>query len=337
MPVMTPWKIATGLAGFLYLAGCAGALAELKVVATIKPIHALVAGIMAGVGEPKLLIDGAGSPHTFALKPSDARALNQADVVFRVSDVLEPFMIKVLTSLPKSVRVVALADAPGLTLYKMRTGATFEQHTHGAGEMGHRHRKKGDSHGGHDHDHGKSAKTSKAAGANDGHIWLDPANAKAIVQYIASVLATEAPEHTARFKENADALSRSLDQLDADLGQSLKPLAGRPYVVFHDAYQYLEQRYALTPVGSVTISPELAPSARRLSELRKKISTLKAVCVFAEPQFEPKLVRMIIEGTSARTGTLDYLGASLQPGPDLYFTVLRSLASNLKACLAGPA
>lgn len=327
MAVMKTWAVAAGLAGFLGLAGSTDAVAELKVVVTIKPIHALVAGIMAGVGEPKLLIDGAGSPHTFALKPSDARALNQADVVFRVSDVLEPFMIKVLTSLPKSVRVVALEDAPGLTLYKMRTGATFEQHSHEHAGSG-RPVKKADAHG--HHDHGKSG---KAAAANDGHIWLDPANAKAIVQYIASVLATEAPEHTARFKDNADALSRGLDQLDVDLGQTLKPLAGRPYVVFHDAYQYLERRYALTPAGAVTISPELAPSAKRLSELRKKISTLKAVCVFAEPQFEPKLVRTIIEGTSARTGTLDYLGASLQPGPDLYFTVLRSLASDLKACL----
>jgi zinc transport system substrate-binding protein len=324
------WIAAASSAVFLYISGCPGASAELKVVATVKPIHALVAGVMAGVAEPKLLIDGAGSPHTFALKPSDARALNAADVVFRVSDVLEPFMIKVLTSLPKTVRVVALADAPGMILYKMRTGATFEPHSHehaGSGSSG---KKPGAAHSHHDHQHGKSA---KAAVVNDGHIWLDPVNARVIVQYIAAVLATEAPEHAARFKDNAEGLSRSLDQLDADLKQTLKPLADRPYVVFHDAYQYLEQRYGLTPAGAVTISPELAPSAKRLSELRRKVSTLKAVCVFAEPQFEPKLVRTVTEGTTARIGTLDYLGASLQPGPDLYFTVMRTLASDLKACL----
>jgi zinc transport system substrate-binding protein len=323
------WIAAASSAAFLYLSCCTGASAELKVVATIKPIHALVAGVMAGVAEPKLLIDGAGSPHTFALKPSDARALNAADVVFRVSDVLEPFMIKVLTSLSKTVRVVALADASGITLYKMRTGATFEPHSHehaGSGRSG----KKAGAHSHHDHQHGQSAKT---AAANDGHIWLDPANARIIVQYVAAVLATEAPEHAARFKDNAEGLSRSLDQLDADLEQTLKPLAGRPYVVFHDAYQYLEQRYGLSPAGAVTISPELAPSAKRLSELRRKISTLEAVCVFAEPQFEPKLVHTVTEGTSARTGTLDYLGASLRPGPDLYFTVMRNLAADLKACL----
>ena len=323
--------VTAGAAACIFLAGSPGALAEVKVVATIKPIHALVAGVMAGVGEPKLLIDGAGSPHTFALKPSDARALNQSDVVFRVSKLLEPFMIKVLTTLPKSVRVITLEDAPGLTLHKMRSGATFEQHTHDHGPKG-RQVKKADAHD--HHDHGKPGKA--AAEANDGHIWLDPANAKVIAQYIASVLATEAPEHAARFKENADAVVRSLDQLDAELGQTLKPIAGRPYIVFHDAYHYLEHRYGLTPAGAVTVSPEIAPSAKRLSELRKKISTLKAVCVFAEPQFEPKLVRTITEGTSARTGTLDYLGASLKPGPDLYFSVLRSLAGHLKACLSDP-
>jgi zinc transport system substrate-binding protein len=321
---------AAALAVVVWSAGGTGAFAELKVVATIKPIHALVAGVMTGVGEPKLLIDGAGSPHTFALKPSDARALNQADVVFRVSDVLEPFMIKVLAALPKSVRVVTLEDAPGLTLHEMRTGATFEAHVHGHGPKRGQ-GSKADAHG--HHNHGTSA---KVASANDGHIWLDPANAKVITQYIAAVLATEAPEHAARFKENAEAMSRSLDQLDGELAQTLKPVAGRPYIVFHDAYQYLEHRYGLTPAGAVTVSPEIAPSAKRLTELRKKISTLKAVCVFAEPQFEPKLVRTITEGTSAQTGTLDYLGASSKPGPDLYFSVLRSLAGDLKTCLSGP-
>jgi zinc transport system substrate-binding protein len=330
MAVMRHWIVAAASAAIFCVAGGPPARAELKVVATIKPIHALVAGVMAGVGEPKLLIDGAGSPHTFALKPSDARALNQSDIVFRVSDVLEPFMIKVLTSLPKSVRVITLEDAPGLTLHKMRSGATFEQHAHDHGAKG-RQVKKADAHDHHDH-----GKTGKSVASNDGHIWLDPANAKVIARYIASVLSTEAPEHAARFKENADAVARSLDQLDAELGQTLKPIAGRPYIVFHDAYHYLEHRYGLTPAGAVTVSPEIAPSAKRLSELRKKISTLKAVCVFAEPQFEPKLVRTITEGTSARTGTLDYLGASLKPGPDLYFSVLRSLAGDFKACLSNP-
>jgi len=298
------------------------AAAELKVVVTVKPIHSLAAAVMAGVGEPRLLIDGAGSPHTFAMKPSDARTLNAADVVLRVSDSLEPFMSKVLRSLPKTVRVVTLAQVPDLTSYAMRSGGGFEAHAHAkAGAHEHTHGKAG-------HKHGKAPEQGE-----DGHIWLDPANAKLIAAHIANVLATEAPEHADRLKANAAALSGRLDELSAEIERDLKPLAGRGYVVFHDAYQYLEQRYGLSPMGSVTVSPEMAPSAKRLSELRRKISGLKAACVFAEPQFEPRLVDTVAEGTSARKGTLDPLGAAVPAGPELYFTLMRALVANLKACL----
>lgn len=309
------------------LAPCAAAAADLKVVVTVKPIHSLVATVMEGVGEPRLLVDGNRSPHTFTLKPSDTRALNAADVVVRVSDTLEPFMLKVMKSLPKSVRALTLAELPGLTLYPMRTGGTFEAHTH----------EKGHSHAG--HSHGKSKDKHKHAShhadeGQDGHIWLDPANAKLIAAHMAAVLATEAPQHASRLKANAEALSAKLDVLSAELERDLKPLAGKGYVVFHDAYQYLERRYGLAPVGSVTISPDVAPSAKRLTELRRKISGLKATCVFAEPQFEPKLVATIVEGTNARRGTLDPEGASIEAGPELYFTLMRALAANLKECLA---
>jgi zinc transport system substrate-binding protein len=316
-------SVSLGVAAQL-LAPRAGA-ADLEVVATIKPIHSLAAAVMAGVAEPRLLIDGAGSPHTFALKPSDAKALNTADVVLRVSDGLEPFMIKVLKSLPKTVRVVTLAEVPDLTLHAMRTGGTFEEHAH----------EKGGSHTGHKHSPGKANHKPDDAHeeGQDGHIWLDPANAKLIAAHIADVLATEVPEHADRLKANAAELSARLDALSAELKQGLEPLAGRGYVVFHDAYQYLEQRYGLSPVGSVTIGPDMAPSAKRLTELRRKISGLKATCVFAEPQFEPKLVGAIVEGTSARKGTLDPLGAAVPAGPELYFTIMRSLVANLRACL----
>lgn len=301
--------------------------ADLQVVATIKPIHSLAAAVMAGVAAPRLLIDGAGSPHTFALKASDARTLNSADVIFRVSDSLEPFMAKVVKSLPRSVRVVPLMETPGLTMHDLRTGGTFEEHSH----------EKSSSHSGHKHGHGKSGHKHGDSdhAAHDGHIWLDPANAKLIADYIAKVLATEAPEHADRLMANAAALAERIDALSAELERDLRPLAGRGYVVFHDAYQYLEHAYGLRPVGSVTVSPDLMPSAKRLTELRRKISRLKATCVFAEPQFEPKLVATIIEGTSARAGTLDPLGASLSAGPELYFTLMRALAASLKACL-GP-
>src|SRR5262245_16084457 len=72
------------------------AIADATVVVTIKPLHALVARVMAGAGSPQLLVHGALSAHTYALKPSDAAKLHQADLVFRMSDVMEPFTVKIV-------------------------------------------------------------------------------------------------------------------------------------------------------------------------------------------------------------------------------------------------
>jgi zinc transport system substrate-binding protein len=296
------------------------ALADAPVVATIKPIHALVSAVMAGAGEPKLLIDGAASPHTYSLKPSDARLLQSARVVFRVSPGLEVFLNRVVKSLPATTTVVSLEAAPGLTLLPMRSGGTFDEHRHEAAASGpHRH---GDD-AGHDHD----------KGATDAHIWLDPNNAKAIVRYMADRLAAVDATNAALYRANADAMAGKLDALGDELGRDLAPLAGKGYVVFHDAYQYLEHRYGLAAIGSVTISPENAPSAKRLTQLRRKVVRLKAQCIFAEPQFEPKLVATIAEGTGIRVGTLDPNGAAIPAGPQMYEALMRSLATNLKSCL----
>ncbi len=291
---------------------------ELNVVATIKPIHSIAASVMAGVGEPKLLIDGTSSPHTFTLKPSDAKALSAARVVFRVSDGLEPFMIKVARSLPKSVEVVALEKVPGLTLLEMRSGGTFEDDDHGHGHG------KGGKHG-HSHDHDKNA--------IDGHLYLDPANAILIATHIATVLGKAHPGSAERFKANAEAFGRDMRALMTELEARTKPLADRPFIVFHDAYQYFERRFGLEAAGSVTVSPDVSPSARRLSALRRKIGSLKAVCVFSEPQFEPRLVATITEKTNARRGVLDPLGVAIPAGAAHYPTLLRNLAADLEACL----
>ena len=169
--------------------------AELKVVATIKPIHALTASVMEGVGVPRLLIEGTGSPHTFTLKPSDARALNEATIILRVSESLEPFTIKLAKALPKTASLVTLEAVPGLTLHALRTGATFEGHAHPAAK----------SKAGHGHAH--APPLSNPAAGTDGHIWLDPSNAKLIAAHIAEVLSAAAPEHAARFRANAAGLA----------------------------------------------------------------------------------------------------------------------------------
>lgn len=305
------------LAAFgLVLVGGAARADELNVVATIKPIHSIAASVMAGVGEPRLLIDGTASPHTFTLRPSDAKALSAARVVFRVSDGLEPFMIKVARSLPKSAEVVTLEKVPGLTLLEIRSGGTFDDDDHTHGKSG--------KHS-HSHDHDKNA--------IDGHLYLDPANAILIATHMAEVLSKADPASAERLKANAEAFGRDMRALMAELEARTKPLADRPFIVFHDAYQYFERRFGLEAAGSVTVSPDIAPSARRLSALRRKISALKAVCVFSEPQFEPRLVATITEKTNARRGVLDPLGVAIPAGVAHYPTLLRNLAADLEACL----
>jgi zinc transport system substrate-binding protein len=310
---------AIGLASALVAVPGTARAEELNVVATIKPIHSLVAQVMGDVGEPRLLVGGAASPHTYSMKPSDARALNAARVVFRVSEEIEPFTRKIVASLPKSVSVVTLAEAPGLKLLDKRTGDTFESHDHGHHENG-KH-----DHGHDDHDHGP---------VRDGHVWLDPQNAAAMVREIARALSEAAPAHAATFKANADKAIAGIDSLAQEIEAELAPVKGKSFVVFHDAYQYFEQRFGLTAAGAITVSPEVQPSAKRLSEIRGKIKSLGVACVFAEPQFKSKLVATVIEGTGAKAGTLDPEGASVEPGDGAYAALLRNLAQGLTSCLA---
>lgn len=292
--------------------------ADLKVVATSKPIHSLVASVMEGVGLPKLLVEGSASPHTFALKPSGAGAIHAADVFFRVSGTVEPFSEKISAALPSSVRLVTLADTPGLTLLDRRTGATFEVHDHAA------HGK--DGHADHDDD-------GDTPGAKDGHVWLDPENAKLMAGKIASVLSEKDAGHAAAYAANAAKLVARIDALTGEIAAQTKSVSGRPFIVFHDAYQYFEKRFGLQAAGSITVSPDVQPSAKRLSALRKKIGNLDAACVFAEPLFQPKLVAAVTEGTKARAGTLDPEGAALDAGPELYFALMRGMAASLTGCL----
>jgi zinc transport system substrate-binding protein len=306
---------AAALAAALVALPCAArAAAPVRVIVTIKPVHALVAQVMLGVGLPELLVRGAASPHTFSLRPAEVRALHHADLFFRMSDTVEPFTAKLVTTLPQQVEVVTLQDAPGMALLALRTGMTFE-----------RNHDKGDGHG---HD------VPRKGDAVDGHAWLDPDNARAMVRRIAQALGTKYPAHAAAFEANAAALEAKLDALAAELDADLKPIADKPYIVFHDALQYLERRYRLSVVGSISVNPEVPPSGKRLVALRRKIKALGAVCVFAEPAFDTRLVDNLIEGTSARTGMLDPEGGRLAPGPDLYATLMRRLAADLKRCLS---
>ena len=309
----------------------AAARAEIQVVASIVPVHSLVAGVMEGAGTPHLLVPGGATPHSFALRPSDARRLEQAAAVFWIGPSLETFLERPVTALARKATVVALIDADGVTRLPFREGGPWDAHDDDAEKAASGKEaapKDGHGHGhGHEHEH--------AHEGADGHAWLDPRNAMAMARAIARTLGQADPANKARYDANAARLVSRLQGLDAALATTLAPAKGRPYIVFHDAYQYFEARYGLTPAGSITVSPEVTPGAKRLAEIRARIKKASAVCVFAEPQFEPKLVRTVIQGTDARTATLDPLGAQLPPGPDAYFRLLQDLANHLRSCLKG--
>ncbi|KQV05894.1 zinc ABC transporter substrate-binding protein [Devosia sp. Root105] len=299
------------------------ALAEVpSVVATIKPLHALVAAVMGDLGTPALIVKGAASPHSYSLKPSDAQALQSANLVFWTGHGLELFLEDSIDTLAPKATIVELSKAPGIELLPPRETGTFEHHDHDEAEHGDEAEPAGETH---EHEHGEE---------QDLHFFLDPGNAKVMVAAIADSLVAADPEHADIYRANASRETADLDALIAETAASLAPIKDRPFVVFHDAYQYFEKRFGLNVAGSVTLSPEIAPGADRINEIRAKLKTLDAACVFAEPVFDPRIVTVLTEGTTAKQGVLDPEGANLDEGPGLYRQLIENLATSLKACLA---
>ncbi len=298
--------------GFLPASGtCVNAAP--RVVVTIKPIHSLAVAILDGVTQPKLLLDGAASPHIYALKPSDAQAVSEADAVILVSKNLEIFLEKPIETLGAHTRVIGLEQTPGLRLLPVRTGRS------GDGDNGETGSRSDELHGGH--------------GGVDVHFWLDPNNAIAISRYLTSQFSEMDPEHAARYEANARSLEERLAALDAELRATLTGLSGKPFIVFHDVTQYLERRYGLNGLGAIALSPERQPGARRLAAVRARIEATRAICVFSEPEFPPKLVQSLTNGTKAKRGVLDEVGAAIPAGQDQYFALMRADAQSLAACL----
>ncbi|MBK5944046.1 zinc ABC transporter substrate-binding protein ZnuA [Halorhodospira halophila] len=293
----------------LALLASGSAAAAPQVVVSIKPLHSLVAGVTEGVSEPELLLSAGDSPHTYAMRPSEARAVRNADLIVHISPHMEAFLERALDARGDPESVLVAADIDGIRLLGGRDGEAWDKHGHG-------------------HDHG-----AEEAHRTDYHIWLDPQNAQQITAAVAERLAELDPEHADTYRDNAEAQKQRLSALEAELSERLEPVRGRPYVVFHDAYQYFERRFGLQAVGAVTIHPEQPPGARHLNELRAQIRELDAVCVFSEPQFQPAIVRSLVRGLDARAGELDPLGAGLEPGPEAYFQLLEQLAEGFLDCL----
>ena len=441
------------------------AQAEINVVTSVKPVHSLVSGVMEGVGKPDLIVEGAASPHTYSLKPSQAKQLEEADLVFWMGHELESFLEKPLEAITSKAKVIELIDSPGLKKLDMREGGAFDEHGH---EEDGEHSEEGhDEHAGEGHafewagvfklpagdytwtfakvdgdyadpmmkmvflptssdgeegieeqeevaerlikqqssvrrnhdgrlipnkedayqlvfDANRNVTELRITIKNEGnyafftehmpfefeadehflknasgknieptaqepeaghhhhhghgefdlHVWLDPENAKVLVQEIKQALVELDPGNAGTYEANAKNLMVKLDRIISEISSTLASSKGKGFVVFHDAYQYFEERFGMTAVGSITVSPEVVPGASRIRELKDKIVELDAHCVFSEPQFQPKIVFTVAEGTQANTGVLDPLGASIADGPELYFTLIRDMANSLQECLS---
>jgi len=342
------------------------------VVTTIQPINSLVSAVIGNTGKTISLIPAEVSPHEYKLKPSDTKKLQNANIIFFVSDHLESSVTKVFENLPKNIKIINLMEDAGIKHLAIRDNEAWERHDHHHGHGDHndhdkhakkhdehqhdKHEKKHDDHehdkhakkhDDHDHDkhkkkhdnhdHDKHAKKhddhDDHEKEDDVHIWLSPDNAVKIIKKINKELSLFFPENAKTYDQNANQMIKKINQLKVELNNELSGIKDKPFVVFHDAYQYFETSFGLNAVGSVALEGDVASSPKQISFIKDKIVKLKASCVFQEPQFDSKLVKIVVEGTNAQIGTLDPLGVNIKSRENFYLQLLKNMAKSLKDCL----
>ena len=286
-----------------------------SVIATIKPLHSLVAGVLGDAGKAELLLTNDASPHNLQLKPSQMKAMQKAHIIFYIDDSFETFLAHIFEVLPDGVLKVPVARRAGLTLLPYRRDGTWESHGHGASNH-HEHE---------EHYHAQSR--------YDMHVWLDPENAKKMVALIADELIDLYPKYQDSYRANAQRLTKKIDSLNAELRTEFFPIRDKPFIVFHDAYQYLEHAYGLNGVGSITFEGSESLSPSRIKAVREKLHQTNAACVFSEPQFSTRAIETVSEDFDIKVATLDPLGTELPADENLYFKLLKNLAHGLKQCL----
>ena len=302
--------------------------AELKIVASIAPLHSLAASVMHGIAEPQLLLEASLSPHSISLQPSHARMLAEADLVIWVGEELEPFLARPLTQL-SARRQLALMHAQGVQLYPWR------EHREVATEQDQDHEEDDHSRE-HDHDHEEDEHSHEHEHENeDPHIWLSPTNARAILAAIAARLSEIDPANAAHYKSNASAASAVIQKKQDEIKFRLAPYAQARFIVFHDGYQYFERSFGLATSGVISLHPESPPGAKRIAAIRSALQHEEIACVFSEPQFSQRLTSRLVQGTPTRVGLLDPIGAKLTPGRLLYLQLIDNLAASFISCLSG--
>ena len=358
------------------------------VITTIQPINSLVSAVIGDTGKTISLIPADISPHEYKLKPSDAKKMQEANIIFFVSNHLESSVTKVFKNLPKNIKIINLLEETGIEHLAIRDNEAWERHDHhghddhddhdkhGKKHDDHddhdKHAKKHDDHDDHDKhgkkhndhdDHDKHAKKhddhddhdkhgkkhddhddhdkhgkkhddhDDHESKDDVHIWLSPDNAIKIVEKVNKELTLLFPDNASKYSENSNKMIDKIQKLKNELAKDLAPIKGKPYVVFHDAYQYFEKTFDLNAVGSVALEGDIASSPKQISFIKDKIKKLNASCVFQEPQFDSKLVKIVVEGTNSQIGTLDPLGVNISGKENFYIQLLKNMAKSLKECL----
>ena len=295
------------------------AKADINVVTTIKPLHSLISNVMKGVGEPSLIIEGTSNPHNFVLKPSHAKLLEDADIIFWIGEDLEAFMEKPLSSLAKDAEKISFIELGTIEKLKFREDNIFEHDDHEDHDDHDGHKE--DEHDDHDeHNHGEF----------DAHLWLDPVNAKKMVIEISHELSELDPANKSTYMANADKTIEDLDRLIKEVNRSLSKDIS--YVVFHDAYQYFEKRFGVTSAGALTLNPDVLPGAKQIIDIQNLIKEKNIKCIFSEPQYNPKIIETLANDTNILTGTMDPLGANLDSGATMYIKLIMNIANSIKNC-----
>ena len=293
-----------------------------RVVVTVKPIHSLIAGIMEGIGEPELLIEGDSSPHHIQLKPSEEQKLYGAQVIVWVGDIYEGGLKNRLDNLQGSAEIITIAELEGIHLYPYRRFKDEDGHVHG-------------DHSCCDHDHGplSNGNHHHEISGKDGQIWLAPNNATVLVTQIAKKLAALDLKHAPLYLANSKKVIAKIHTLAVDLTRDMKDVKGKPYLTFHDFTQYFDRAFGTICKGVIRLDPNVEPSPKHLRDLEQQIFQKYVDVIFTEPQFDSKLIDMLVKDGQIHPAQLDYLGFNLEKGPELYFEMMRRLGHDMRAAL----
>ncbi|WP_282356633.1 zinc ABC transporter substrate-binding protein [Pseudomonas sp. PS01303] len=283
------------------------AQAEVKVLTSIKPLQLIAAAVQDGVAIPEVLLPPGASPHNYALRPSDVRKVQSVDLLYWIGPDMEGFLPRVLNG--RTLPSVAVQDLPGMKLRRFA-------------EDSHSHAEDADEH---DHDH--------RPGTLDAHLWLSPVNARVIADKMATDLSAADPANAERYQSNAKAFDERLDALDQRLKQRLASVEGKPYFVFHEAFDYFEEAYGLKHTGVFSVAAEVQPGAQHVAAMRKRLQEVGKTCVFSEPPLRPRLAETLVAGLPVKLAELDALGGYTPATAQGYEQVLEKLGNDLAGCL----